>query len=142
LIKLYIINIDLPVYDYWEVEYSLWLGFFSIVLSIIFFLCLITSQLNLAWINGEENTQYECGFEPYGSESFFDVQYFLIGVLYMIFDGELVILLPWVLYSYYISILGLFVVLFFVLLLIVGLIYEIKKGCTPFILINFFVHIK
>jgi len=127
LFKHLIINLDSQAYDYWETEYSLWFGFLTVVLFIVFFLCLITSQLNLAWINGEESTQYECGFEPYGSESFFDIQYFLIGVLYMIFDGELVVLLPWVLYSYYISVLGLLIVLFFLLLLVIGLIYEIKK---------------
>lgn len=42
----------------------------------------------------EYNSQYECGFEPFGSRNTFDIQYFIIGLLYLVFDAELVILIP------------------------------------------------
>ncbi|MBS1736500.1 MAG: NADH-quinone oxidoreductase subunit A [Bacteroidetes bacterium] len=42
----------------------------------------------------EKTSQYECGFEPFGFNSIFDLQYFIIGLLYLIFDAELVLILP------------------------------------------------
>ena len=48
-------------------------------------------------INFEKTSSYECGFEPFGdAHSIFNIQFFVVGILFMLFDLELAYLFPWV----------------------------------------------
>lgn len=76
----------------------------------------------------EKTSQYECGFEPFGLNSIFDLQYFLIGLLYLVFDVELVLIIPWIISLSVIPFTGLISMFFFIILFVVGLIYEWKKN--------------
>jgi len=46
----------------------------------------------------EKTSSYECGFEPFESITSFNIQYFIIGLSFLVFDLELVYLYPWALY--------------------------------------------
>ena len=72
---------------------------------------------------------YECGFEPFeDSRMKFDVRYYLVAILFIIFDLEIAFLFPWAVSLDTIGGFGLVAMAIFLALLIVGFIYEWKKG--------------
>lgn len=77
----------------------------------------------------EKLSTYECGFDPIGdSRSKFDVRFYLVGILFIIFDLEIAFLFPWALTLGKIGILGFFSMMAFLAVLTIGFIYEWKKG--------------
>jgi NADH-quinone oxidoreductase subunit A len=72
---------------------------------------------------------YECGFEAYeDSRMKFDVRYYLVAILFIVFDLEIAFLFPWAVALDRIGVFGLIAMGFFLLILVVGFIYEWKKG--------------
>lgn len=72
---------------------------------------------------------YECGFPPFENARMkFDVRYYLIAILFIIFDLEIVFLFPWAVSLNKIGALGFLAMGVFLLLLVVGFIYEWQKG--------------
>jgi len=79
----------------------------------------------------EKNSAYECGFNPFGeARNKFDVRFYLVGILFIIFDLEIVFLFPW-------SVLDIidlqdtisfFTMMLFLIILLVGFFYEWKKN--------------
>ena len=108
-------------------------------LPIIIFLC-IASVLSLIIIiiptlfasfkpDKEKNSPYECGFEPFqDSRGEFDVRFYLVSILFIIFDLEITFLFPWAITLSKIGVLGFWSMMIFLGLLTVGFIYEWKKG--------------
>lgn len=79
--------------------------------------------------NIEKISAYECGFEPFNSGTgSFDVHFYIVGILFIIFDLELVFLFPWALNFYELGQLGLISVFIFLFILTVGFFYEWQKG--------------
>ncbi|MBP9721788.1 MAG: NADH-quinone oxidoreductase subunit A [Gammaproteobacteria bacterium] len=77
----------------------------------------------------EKVNPYECGFDPFGdARSKFDVRFYLVSILFIIFDLEVAFLLPWATVIDKINWLGFSAMLFFLVLLVVGFIYEWQKG--------------
>ena len=77
----------------------------------------------------EKNSPYECGFEAFeDSRMKFDVRYYLVAILFIIFDLEIAFLFPWAIVVQEIGLSGLLAMALFLLILIVGFIYEWKKG--------------
>tara|TARA_B100001179_G_C18328555_1_gene291314 strand:- start:42 stop:398 length:357 start_codon:yes stop_codon:yes gene_type:complete len=77
----------------------------------------------------EKNSPYECGFEAFeDSRMKFDVRYYLVAILFIIFDLEIAFLFPWAIVLTEIGTPGLIAMGIFLLVLIVGFIYEWKKG--------------
>ena len=77
----------------------------------------------------EKLSAYECGFEPFNdSRMEFDVRFYLVAILFIIFDLEIAFLFPWAISLGQIGIYGFFSMLIFLLILTVGFIYEWKKG--------------
>ena len=77
----------------------------------------------------EKNSPYECGFEAFeDSRMKFDVRYYLVAILFIIFDLEIAFLFPWAIVVQKIGLIGLLAMALFLLILIVGFIYEWKKG--------------
>nr|AIW06163.1 NADH dehydrogenase subunit 3 [Araneae sp. MT-2014] len=75
----------------------------------------------------ESISVYECGFDPKSlTRMTFSYRFFLISILFIIFDVEIVLMLP--VPFLLISLLGLWVFLFFILILIIGLLYEYYCG--------------
>jgi NADH-quinone oxidoreductase subunit A len=72
---------------------------------------------------------YECGFEPYEDARMrFDVRYYLVAILFIVFDLEIAFLFPWAVALAKIGVFGLLAMGIFLGILVVGFIYEWKKG--------------
>ena len=77
----------------------------------------------------EKLSAYECGFEPFeDSRMEFDVRFYLVAILFIIFDLEIAFLFPWAVSLGNIGILGFSSMMIFLFILTIGFIYEWKKG--------------
>ncbi len=77
----------------------------------------------------EKLSAYECGFEPFDdSRMEFDVRFYLVAILFIIFDLEIAFLFPWAISLGSIGLLGFCSMMIFLFILTVGFIYEWKKG--------------
>jgi NADH-quinone oxidoreductase subunit A len=77
----------------------------------------------------EKLSAYECGFEPFeDSRMKFDVRYYLVAILFIIFDLEIAFLFPWAVTLDVIGLAGILAMGAFLAILVVGFIYEWKKG--------------
>ena len=78
-------------YTYWDTEYSFMLSFMMISFLLTCILFIVSFILSSKSMSFEKGSPYECGFEPFGSDahSVFTIQYFVVGILFMIFDLEL-----------------------------------------------------
>ena len=72
---------------------------------------------------------YECGFEAFEDARMkFDVRYYLVAILFIVFDLEIAFLFPWAVALDAVGVVGLAAMGVFLLVLVVGFIYEWKKG--------------
>jgi len=79
--------------------------------------------------DAEKLSPYECGFEPFAdSRAKFDVRYYLVAILFIIFDLEIAFLFPWAVSLDAVGTFGLLSMGIFLGLLVVGFVYEWKKG--------------
>jgi NADH-quinone oxidoreductase subunit A len=77
----------------------------------------------------EKLSPYECGFEAFeDSRMKFDVRYYLVAILFIIFDLEIAFLFPWAVVLDSIGAFGLIAMGIFLFILVVGFVYEWKKG--------------
>ena len=77
----------------------------------------------------EKLSAYECGFEPFSdSRMEFDVRFYLVAILFIIFDLEIAFLFPWAISLGKIGLLGFISMMIFLFILTIGFIYEWKKG--------------
>ena len=77
----------------------------------------------------EKLSAYECGFEPFSdSRMEFDVRFYLVAILFIIFDLEIAFLFPWAVSLGNIGALGFYSMMFFLFILTVGFIYEWRNG--------------
>ena len=77
----------------------------------------------------EKLSPYECGFEAFDdSRMKFDVRYYLVAILFIIFDLEIAFLFPWAVSLDTVGKFGLLSMALFLAILVVGFIYEWKKG--------------
>ena len=108
--------------------------FFIIVLLIIAIVLRLGFIVVNFWFspknpNQEKLSDYECGFEPFSdSRMEFDVRFYLVAILFIIFDLEIAFLFPWAISLGNIGALGFWSMMIFLLILTVGFIYEWKKG--------------
>ena len=77
----------------------------------------------------EKNSPYECGFEAFEDARMkFDVRYYLEAILFILFDLEIAFLFPWAVVLQEIGLFGFIAMLVFLSVLVIGFIYEWKKG--------------
>ena len=77
----------------------------------------------------EKLSAYECGFEPFNdSRMEFDIRFYLVAILFIIFDLEIAFLFPWAITLGNIGYFGFFSMMLFLFILTIGFIYEWKKG--------------
>ena len=77
----------------------------------------------------EKLSAYECGFEPFEDSMMeFDVRFYLVAILFIIFDLEIAFLFPWAISLGQIGLYGFCSMMLFLFILTVGFIYEWKKG--------------
>ncbi len=76
-----------------------------------------------------KNSPYECGFEAFEDARMkFDVRYYLVAILFILFDLEIAFLFPWAVALKDIGAVGFWSVMIFLAILVVGFVYEWKKG--------------
>ena len=108
-------------------------------LPILLFLVVSTgigiALLVLGWLLGpqrpdsEKLSPYECGFEAFeDTRSRFDVRYYLIAILFIIFDLEIAFLFPWAVVFQDLGMTAIVAMAIFLGILVVGFAYEWKKG--------------
>ncbi len=79
--------------------------------------------------DAEKLSPYECGFEAFeDSRARFDVRYYLVAILFIVFDLEIAFLFPWAVTLNQTAGYGLVVMAIFLSILVIGFIYEWKKG--------------
>jgi NADH-quinone oxidoreductase subunit A len=79
--------------------------------------------------DAEKNSAYECGFEAFDdARTRFDVRFYLVAILFIIFDLEVAFLFPWAISLGEIGLLGFWSMVTFLGILTVGFIYEWRKG--------------
>ena len=77
----------------------------------------------------EKLSAYECGFEAFSdSRMEFDVRFYLVAILFIIFDLEIAFLFPWAVTLGSLGALGFWSMMIFLFILTIGFIYEWKKG--------------
>uniref|UniRef100_A0AAU7BA19 NADH-ubiquinone oxidoreductase chain 3 n=1 Tax=Neonetus sp. TaxID=3143695 RepID=A0AAU7BA19_9ORTH len=111
----------------------MWLS--SIIALIIFMISTIAMILastlsNKIIYDREKNSPFECGFDPMNSARLpFSLQFFLIAVIFLIFDVEIALLLPMILTFQWSNIhIWIYTLMFFILILIIGLFHEWNQG--------------
>jgi len=101
--------------------------FFSFLISFILFLVIFFLVYSKKEI--EKSSSYECGFHPFeDTRQEFNVRFYLVSILFIIFDLEIVFLFPWILSLKFLNIYSFFLIIFFLFILTVGFIYEWLKG--------------
>tara|TARA_B110000971_G_scaffold178870_1_gene184923 strand:+ start:6448 stop:6852 length:405 start_codon:yes stop_codon:yes gene_type:complete len=77
----------------------------------------------------EKLSAYECGFDPFDdARGKFDIRFYLVSILFIIFDLEVSFLFPWALTLNKITLFGFWSMVLFLIILTIGFIYEWKKG--------------
>lgn len=101
-----------------------------LVLLLSFALVLVSILIVSRNYDIEKNSAYECGFHPFeDTRSKFDVRFYLVAILFIVFDLEVAFLFPWVLiFNRFTGLFEYYVVLTFLGVLLVGFYYEWQKG--------------
>ena len=110
-------------------------NYFSIIIFLFLSLGLSVGFIVLNFILSPKNpdpeklSAYECGFEPFSdSRMEFDVRFYLVAILFIIFDLEIAFLFPWAISLGNIGLAGFISMMIFLFILTIGFIYEWKKG--------------
>jgi len=110
-------------------EYIPVLLFVTLAVLIAIALFSVTYYLNPKNEDLEKLSAYECGFDPFGSaRTRFDVRFYLVSILFIIFDLEVMFLFPWSLLLSELNFFGFGVVCYFLTILTVGFFYEWASG--------------
>ena len=117
------------MFKYMVYTYINLISYFVIVMGLSCLLvgvCYILS--NNKWYF-EKITSYECGFDPFSdTREPFEIKFYLIAILFIIFDVEVIFFLPWVVCQKQILIFGYYIMYIFFIILMLGFLYEFKKG--------------
>lgn len=109
-------------YFYQEFFVIFLLFFFSIFLS--FFILFLSLRLGVYAPNTEKVSAYECGFDPYeDARNAFDVRFYLVAIIFIIFDLEAAFFFPWCVSFSFLTIEGFFGMLDFIVELLFGFFY-------------------
>ena len=110
-------------------------NYFSIFLFVVVSASIAALPIIISWFlnKGESNkakkSAYECGFENFNDARMkFDIRFYLIAILFIIFDLEIAFLFPWAVAIEALGLSGLITMAIFLLVLVIGFIYEWKKG--------------
>ncbi|HVW65863.1 MAG TPA: NADH-quinone oxidoreductase subunit A [Nitrosospira sp.] len=110
-------------------------NYFPILLFIVIGLAVGVVPMALGWLFGpnrpdsEKLSPYECGFEAFEDARMkFDVRYYLVAILFILFDLEIAFLFPWAVVLNEIGLFGFVAMIVFLGILVVGFIYEWMKG--------------
>jgi len=119
--------------SFYFVEYQSLLIFLIVTFFIAAGFVLI-SYLSASQIGGTEKlSAYECGFEPFeDARNSFNIQFYIIAILFIVFDIELVLLLPWSVTFFFSGAFVFWIVIDFIIELLVGYYYIFKRTILSF----------
>ena len=110
-------------------------SYFPILLFVIVGLLVGVGPMVMGWLlapnrpDSEKLSPYECGFEAFEDARMkFDVRYYLVAILFILFDLEIAFLFPWAIVLNEIGMFGFLAMVIFLGILVVGFIYEWMKG--------------
>jgi NADH-quinone oxidoreductase subunit A len=110
-------------------------NYFPILLFVLVGLAVGAVSIGLGYVlspnrpDAEKLSPYECGFEAFEDARMkFDVRYYLVAILFILFDLEIAFLFPWAIVLEEIGLAGFIAMLVFLGILVVGFIYEWLKG--------------
>ena len=108
--------------------FSIWIALFvSVVLSLLIFFA--SYLLAIQNPDTEKLSSYECGFDPYeDARNTFDVRFYLVAILFIIFDLEAVFFFPWAISLSHLTSWGFWTMIDFILELGLGFLYAWKIG--------------
>ena len=113
----------------YNLDYIFILIFIVIGAGMAIAMYLLSKILSPSSPDTEKLSAYECGFEAFDdARSKFDVKFYLVSILFIIFDLEIAFLFPWAVSLSNIGELGFYSMMFFLFILTVGFIYEWKNG--------------
>jgi NADH-quinone oxidoreductase subunit A len=105
------------------------LVFFAVAVGLSFVMLILPFLVARLKPDAEKLSPYECGFPPFGdARGQFDVRFYLVAILFIIFDLEVAFLFPWAVALGRIGHFGFWSMMMFLFVLTVGFIYEWKKG--------------
>lgn len=111
------------------VDYAPIMVFFGVALGLSLFIILLAKLRSVSAPDKEKLSPYECGFEAFSDARIkFDVRYYLVAILFIIFDLEIAFLFPWAISLKSIGWFGFGSMMVFLAVLTVGFVYEWKKG--------------
>ena len=105
--------------------------FIFLLFSLFLSICMFTFSFLLVKQKDdvEKLTAYECGFNPYNdARKVFDVKFYLVAILFIIFDLEVAFLFPWALTLNKTMHFGFWSMMVFLIILTIGFLYEWRKG--------------
>jgi len=112
-----------------SIQYFNFVILFFFIFFVAYLMILLPQILNKYKKNLLKDTVYECGFDPFQSSKIkFSVHFFMIAILFLIFDLEIMLLFPWSILVGHLPLLGFISGFIFCLLLVVGFIYEWISG--------------
>ena len=101
--------------------------FFALFLGLVLFA--ISFFLVYQAPYSEKLSTYECGFNPWGdARSKFEIRFYLVAILFIIFDLEIIFLFPWIVCVSKLSFFAIYSIVIFLFILTVGFVYEWVKG--------------
>ena len=111
------------------VEYIPILIYFAISLGLSLLLLGLSFVFSTQKADPEKLSAYECGFDPFDdARGRFDIRFYLVAILFIIFDLEVSYLFPWAMVLKQLNLFGFWTMIVFLLILTVGFVYEWQKG--------------
>nr|AXS64801.1 NADH dehydrogenase subunit 3 [Phalacridae sp. KM-2017] len=105
--------------------------YFSIIIMVILLIMILALNIlsKKTFLDREKNSPFECGFDPKNSARLpFSLQFFLIAIIFLIFDVEITLLFPMILIFNFINFFNFLIFIMFIFILILGLYHEWKQG--------------
>ena len=115
----------LPFFQFYSVIiFSVFTLLIGVLLSLLTF-----SVSNKCTFYAKKISSYECGFEPFSiTKTTFNVQYYVVAILFIIFDVEIAFMLPWSLCTSHTGLFGFWIMTLFLLIITLGFVYEWVQG--------------
>lgn len=125
-------GVHTKIFQFYELPtrgYSLVVVALLVAATLSFLLFTLTYYLNPKDWEPEKLSPYECGFDPFSdTRQSFNVKFYLVSILFIIFDLEIMFLFPWSLVLAHLGLFGLCTMLVFLAVLAIGFFYEWYKG--------------
>lgn len=126
---IHIISMIMLLHNINLAEYLPILVFFGVAVTLSTIIMVLPRLFAVHKPEHDKLSSYECGFDPIGeAHNVFDVSFYLVAILFIIFDLEIAFLIPWAVSLSKIGLVGFYSMMFFLFVLTVGFIYEWKKG--------------